>query len=247
MRVERRRPAARPVSHVVRSEDLDEAAPEGAHKDRGDGQRDRQRRQGQMPDRVEAAGPRPRDREEPEPDPEKERQNDREPERRQAERRREHEADRLVDDAATPDRRDRGERDGEGEGEEGRIADQQKRERDPGPGEQRDVRLVEERDAEVPANRVTEVVQVLLPQWKVEAELVADASHQLGRCSAAEDRNRRVAGNEPDEQEDDHAHAEEDRHDLEQPPGEVADHSAPTPPSIVSADPVTNRASSDAR
>jgi hypothetical protein len=200
-----------------------------------------------MPDRVQATGSRPRDREDPEPDPEHQRQDDRQPERRQAERHREHEADGLVDGATTPDRSDCGERDRENKGEQGRIADQQERERDPGRSQRRHVRLVEERDAEVPAERVAKVIQVLLPQRKVEAELVADAGHQLGRRPAAEDRNCGVAGNESDEQEDDHAHSEEDRHDLDQPPGQVADHSAPTPPSIVSAVPVTKRASSEAR
>ena len=74
-----------------------------------------------------------------------------------------------------------------------------------------------------------------------------DARDEIRGRAAPEHGDGGVAGDEPHEHEDDDAHPEEDRDDLEDAAGQVPDHSAPTPPSMVRALPVTKRASSEAR
>ena len=92
-----------------------------------------------------------------------------------------------------------------------------------------------------------EIVEILLPQRQIEAELIAHPGNELGRCPAAEHRDGGIAWDQAHEHEDDKAHAEEDRHELKQPARDITDHAAPTPPSMVKALPVTKRASLEAR
>src|SRR5262249_54844417 len=70
---------------------------------------------------------------------------------------------------------------------------------------------------------------------EVEPELVLDPLDQLGGRPLAEDRDRRIAGDEADQQEDDDADAEQDGHHREHPPCGVANHSVVAPVAPVSA------------
>src|SRR5690348_6390288 len=95
--------------------------------------------------------------------------------------------------------------------------------------------------------RVGEEVEVLPPQRQIEAELVSDPGNELRRGPAAEHRDGWIARDQAHEQEYDDADADQHRHRLSHAEGGVAHHAAPTPPSMVSAVPVTKRASSAAR
>ena len=95
--------------------------------------------------------------------------------------------------------------------------------------------------------RIVQVVEVLAPEGKIEAELIVNTLDQFRGGPAPEHGNRRVARDQPYQHEDDEADADEHRDHLQQPPCSVAHHAAATPPSMVRAEPVTKRASSDAR
>ena len=110
-----------------------------------------------------------------------------------------------------------------------------------------DVGLVEEGDAEIAAGGIAQKVQILLPQRQIEAELVVDPGDQLGRRAAAQHGHGRVSRDEPDKEEHHQADPEQDRNHLQHAPNQEGGHCAPTPPSMVSALPVTKRASSEAR
>ena len=200
-----------------------------------------------MPDRVEPAGPRAADREEMEPHDEDQEQDDRKPEGWDPEARRRGQPDNMVDWAAAPRSCDRGERNRNDEREDRGVGDEKERDRESRERDVGHIRLIEEGDPEVAMRGTPEEVHVLLPEGEVQPELVVDAGDQLRGRPGAEQRHRRVSWDDPDKHERDDAHPEQDGNCLRQSPSEVAGHAAPTPPSIVNAEPVTNRASADAR
>ena len=185
---------------------------------------DGQGRQGQVPQGIEPAHARPAQRKEPELDAEQEGQDDAHPERGDPDDAREHEPDGVVDGAFPPERRQRRERHGDDETDQGRVGDQGERDGDPLERQRRDLLLVEVRRAEVAARQVAEEVEVLAPDREVEPELVPHALDQLGRRPLAQDRDGRIARDETDQQEDDDADAEQDGHDRHHPPRRVANH-----------------------
>src|SRR6185436_1097287 len=82
--------------------------------------------------------------------------------------------------------------------------------------DQRGGRLLErDRVAEVSLEQVLEEEQILLPERAVEAERVADHLRPGGGVVLAEDLERRVAGDQPQQEERDHGDPEQDRDQLQ--------------------------------
>ena len=90
--------------------------------------------------------------------------------------------------------------------------------------------LVGDARAEVAPGQVAEEEQVLVPQRPVEAELVAQRRHAIGRGRLAQDRQRGVAGQQVDHEEHDDGDAEDHRDGLEDPErdeAEPVEHASP--------------------
>ena len=118
------------------------------------------------------------------------------------------------------------EADGEEEGEQGQLDGARKPRQevgcDRGPGD--DAR------AEVTAEQLAEIEEVLLVQRLVEAEGLPDSGNRLGGRVLAEDGPRRVARQEVDEREQDDRQPEQDRDGRDESPDDVLQHDpGPTP------------------
>ena len=87
--------------------------------------------------------------------------------------------------------------------------------------------------AEVAVQQPAEVLDVLHGQRLVEPEMDADRGDALGRRGLAGDHDGGVAGDREEDDERDHAHAEQDDDHLEETPDDVRHHAANSPASSL--------------
>ena len=115
-----------------------------------------------------------------------------------------------------PGRGDGRQRHGDQDGQQRPEADQPQRHRQALQHEMAGRDVVEQRLAEVAVDDPAHELLVLDPQRAVEAELVPEQRDACGRRLIPEDRPRRVARHEMNQEEDEDRDAERDRHELEE-------------------------------
>ncbi len=144
-------------------------------------------------------------------------QHDPEPEVRHGDSREAHAQGRLVLDPAAAQCRQHPERYRRCNREHEREPGELDRDREPIDQQVADRLVAPEVESEVAAQDVAEPVQVLDVDRVVETEVLPHCGHELGRRVQPEYGEHGVARDEPDDQEDEHRHAEQHRHGQRQP------------------------------
>ena len=120
--------------------------------------------------------------------------------------------------------------DAQADGEEQGADRQLDREREPLGEGLRDGPVVDDARSEIALEELPEIVHVLDVERLVEPQGLMDLCDQLGRRVLAEDGDRRVAGQQPQEEEQDHGQAEQDRDRPQDPPDDEPQHGGEVPP-----------------
>ncbi len=238
-------PPAEPLGagevHERRRLDVDQRRAEVAAQHGGEGAGERQRRQEQVPEVPGEPLPVPGRREPAELEGEEDQEQDADPERGRGQRQGEQAADELVRPAVAMAGGDDGERCRDQDREHRAVGHQEQG--DPGPaGEELEHRRpVAEGLPEVAGRQVPHVDRVLLDERAVQAPLPVQGADRLVARPVAEDRRRRVPGQELDEQEDKHRHEERHGQGLPHPPAGVPQevHGARPPPAAAYSATVT--------